>query len=74
MTKLLTHIEICNGPIWNECIDLLCLVESHGGPVCVDEVCVDEVCVDEVCADEVCADEVCVITSSVSYIYIPEII
>ena len=64
MTKLPTHIEICNGPIWNECIDLLCLVESHGGPVCVDEVCVDEVC----------ADEVCVITSSVSYIYIPEII
>jgi len=69
MTKLLAHIEICNGPIWNECIDLLCLEESHEGPVCVDEVCVDEVC-----ADEVCADEVCVITSSVSYIYVPELV
>ncbi len=67
MTKLLAHIGICNGPIWNVCIDLLCLVEIHEGRVCVDEVCEDEVCEDEVCEDEVCADEVYV-TSSVSFI------
>lgn len=62
MTKWLGYIEKYNGPIWNVCTDLLCLVESHEGWEDVGVGCADVVCADVVCADEV------YVTSSVSFI------